>query len=193
MRIGFGFKPKLDAYPNKDILRKLMEAGVEPRTVWLTVQALQLAPDGHPIRQFDTWPRRAAYVFDTPEVIARLFEERDAAADQRGVDVLLLFDALDRCADDWKTMYRLIRGLLQTALDMRPYRRLRVKVFLRADQVDEAEIGDFPDASKVLSSAVGAELAPPGVVRLAVALIGQRRARRAFPQVPRIRVAVHGS
>ena len=48
----------------------------------------------------------------------------------------------------------LIRGLLQTALDMRPYRRLRVKVFLRADQVDEAEIGDFPDASKVLSSAV---------------------------------------
>jgi hypothetical protein len=154
VRIGFGVKPKLDAYPNKDILRKLMETGVEPRTVWRTVQAWQLAPDGHPLRQFDTWPTRTAYVFDAPEVIERLFEERDAAADQSGVDVLLLFDALDRCADDWKTMYRLIRGLLQTALDMRPYRRLRVKVFLRADQVDEAEIGDFPDASKVLSSAV---------------------------------------
>lgn len=73
---------------------------------------------------------------------------------QRGDDVLLLFDALDRCVDDWKTMYQLIRGLLQTALDMRSYRRLRVKVFLRTDQVDEAEVGDFPDASKVLSSAV---------------------------------------
>ena len=37
-------------------------------------------------------------------------------------------------------MYRLIRGLLQTALDMRPYRRLRVKVFLRADQVVSSDI-----------------------------------------------------
>ena len=154
MRIGFGVSSRLDEYPNKDVLRKLMETGVEPRTVWRTVQAWQLAPNGHPLRQLNTWPTRAAYVFDTPEVIARLFEERDAAADQSGVDVLLLFDALDRCADDWKTMHRLIRGLLQTALDMRPYRRLRVKVFLRADQVDEAEVGDFPDASKVLSSAV---------------------------------------
>ena len=154
VRIGFGVSSRLDEYPNKDVLRKLMETGVEPRTVWRTVQAWQLAPNGHPLRQLNTWPTRAAYVFDTPEVIARLFEERDAAADQSGVDVLLLFDALDRCADDWKTMHRLIRGLLQTALDMRPYRRLRVKVFLRADQVDEAEVGDFPDASKVLSSAV---------------------------------------
>ena len=154
VRIGFGVKPKLDDYPNKDVLRKLMETGVEPRTVWRTVQAWQIAPDGHPLLCCKTWAARAAYVDDTPEVIEHLFQERDAACDKRGVDVLLLFDALDRCADDWKQMYRLIRGLLQTALDMRPYRRLRVKVFLRADQVDEAEIGDFPDASKVLSSAV---------------------------------------
>ena len=51
-------------------------------------------------------------------------------------------------------MYRAIRGLMQTALDMRAYRRLRVKVFLRSDQVNEAEIANFPDASKVLSSSV---------------------------------------
>jgi len=37
---------------------------------------------------------------------------------------------------------------------MRAYQRLRVKVFLRSDQVDEAKVADFPDASKVLSSAV---------------------------------------
>ena len=71
-----------------------------------------------------------------------------------GVYCLILFDALDRCADDWKEMYQAIRGLLQTALEMRSYRRLRVKVFLRSDQVDESKIADFPDASKVLSSVV---------------------------------------
>ena len=43
---------------------------------------------------------------------------------------------------------------LQTAVDLRSYRRLRVKVFLRSDQIDESRIGDCPDASKVLSSTV---------------------------------------
>ena len=65
-----------------------------------------------------------------------------------------MYDALDRCSDDWAMMSRLIRGLMQHALDMRSYRRLRVKMLLLTDQVDETRIADFPDASKVLSSAV---------------------------------------
>ena len=154
VRIGFGVKPNPADYPGKDVLQQLLATGREPRTVWRTVQAWQLAPDDHPLRRHDSWPARVNFVEDKPEAIDHLFRERDDACNQRNVDVLLLFDALDLCADDWKQMYRLIRGLLQTALDMRPYRRLRVKVFLRADQVSEAEIGDFPDASKVLSSAV---------------------------------------
>ena len=74
---------------------------------------------------------------------------------------MLLFDALDRCADDWKEMYRAIRGLLQTALEMRSYRRLRVKVFLRSDQVDPSKVADFPDASKVTFLGRRIELASP--------------------------------
>ena len=154
VRIGFGDKPALDYYPNRDVLQKLLQADIEPRTIWRTVQAWQIAPPRHPLRQHGTWMARAEYVSQSPELLERLFQQCDADCDHRGVDMLLLFDALDRSADDWRQMYRLIRGLLQTALDMRSYRRLRVKVFLRADQVDEAEIGDFPDASKVLSSAV---------------------------------------
>ena len=154
VRIGFGVRPNPNGYPSRDVLRQMLDVGIEPRTIWRTVQAWQLAADDHPFRQEDSWLARAEYVDNAPEVIEHLFQEYDSACDERDVDVLLLFDALDRCADDWKQMYRLIRGLLQTALDMRPYRRLRVKVFLRADQVEEAEIGDFPDASKVLSSAV---------------------------------------
>ena len=92
--------------------------------------------------------------FPFPEAIEQLFQERDSEFEGKGAYFVILFDALDRCADDWKEMYRAIRGLLQTALEMRSYRRLRVKVFLRSDQVDESKIADFPDASKVLSSAV---------------------------------------
>ena len=154
VRTGFGVIPAPDDYPSKDVLQHLIGKGVQPRMVWRTVQAWQLAGVRHPLRQQRTWLQRATYVGENPETIERLFQERDLEFDQNGAHFMILFDALDRCADDWKEMYPTIRGLLQTALDMRSYRRLRVKVFLRSDQVDESKIADFPDASKVLSSAV---------------------------------------
>ena len=154
VRTGFGVKPALDDYPSKDVLQYLISSGIVPRMVWRTVQAWQLAPVDHPLRKQPGWPERATYVGENPETIERLFQERDEEFDQRGAYFMILFDALDRCADNWKEMYPIIRGLLQTALDMRSYRRLRVKVFLRSDQVDESKIADFPDAAKVVSSAV---------------------------------------
>ena len=154
VRTGFGIRPALDQYPDKDVLRALMLTSVEPRLIWRTVQAWQLAEVGHPIRHEETWQARVTYVDGNPEATARVFQEADAKFDESGAFLLILFDALDRCSDDWKDMYRLIRGLMQTALEMRSYRRLRVKMFLRSDQVDETQIADFPDASKVLSSSI---------------------------------------
>ena len=154
VRTGFGVTPALQEYPSKDVLRNLLSARIEPRILWRTVHAWQLAASDHPLRQLESWSKRTKYVDENPEPIEVLFQERDMEFEERGVYVMILFDALDRCADDWKDMYRIIRGLLQTALEMRSYRRLRVKIFLRSDQVDEGKIADFPDASKVLSSAV---------------------------------------
>ena len=59
----------------------------------------------------------------------------------RGAGKTFWWSALQqaRCSDDWKVMYGLIRGLMQTAIDMRSYRRIRIKVFLRSDQNDETE------------------------------------------------------
>lgn len=154
VRTGFGVTPASDEYPSRDVLRHLMAPGTELRIVWRAVQAWQLAPGDHPLKREHSWEARKAYVECHPEEVERLFQERDREFDIRGVYLVILFDALDRCADEWKDMYRAIRGLLQTALDMRAYKRLRVKMFLRSDQVAETEVADFPDASKVLSSAV---------------------------------------
>ena len=152
VRTGFGAKPAPEEYPDKDVLAKLIGDGLEPRVLWRTVQARQIAPLGHPLLEQDAWSKRGEWVRSHPEELAQLFEERDRDFERRRVHFLVLFDALDRCADDWKTMFRLIRGLLQSVLDLRSYRRLRAKVFLRSDQFSESEIGDFPDASKLLSS-----------------------------------------
>ena len=150
---GFGVRAA-NEYPSKDALGKLLASDLEPRNIWRSVIASHIALGDRRLQAQQSWMQRTLYVAENPELIDRLFLRHDRACTDRGTYALFLFDALDRCADDWRTMYRLIRGLLQTALDMRSYRMLRVKVFLRSDQVNEAEIADFPDASKVLSSSV---------------------------------------
>ena len=120
--------------PGADRLRQLM-ADFEPKSVWRTVPAWQFTRgQEHPLRECDSWAARTRYVAENLDAVDRLFRERDAEFDWKGVYFLVLFDALDRCADDWKEMYRAIRGLLQAALDLRSYRRLRVKIFLRSDR-----------------------------------------------------------
>ena len=154
VRAGFGVGPAPNEYPGADQLPGLM-ADFEPKTVWRTVLAWQFARGAdHPLGKCGSWAARTRYVAENPDAVDRLFQERDAEFDGKGVHLLVLFDALDRCADDWKEMYRRIRGLLQAALDLLSYKRLRLKIFLRSDQADETEISDFPDASKVLYSAV---------------------------------------
>ena len=154
VRTGFGPRPAPHEYPAADELRRLM-ADFEPKSVWRTVLAWQCTREQeHPLGECDSWATRTRYVAENPDAVDRLFQERDAEFDWKGVYFLVLFDALDRCADDWKEMYRAIRGLLQAALDLLSYKRLRVKIFLRSDQADQTQISDFPDASKVLYSAV---------------------------------------
>ena len=153
LRIGFGVRAQ-DEYPDKDVLCRLLANGNDARMVWRSVQAWQLSKNGDPVRQQPDWASRVSYVRDHPEQVGRLFAAYDATLEDEGGHLLIVYDALDRSADDWQTMYRLIRGVLQTALDMRSYRRIRVKLFLRTDQFNAGEIGNFPDASKLLSSAI---------------------------------------
>ena len=157
--IGFGVAPQPRSYPGKEVLSNLLANGTEPGAIWRSVVSWHLAPDGHPLRRGADWTERVSFVVRNPEVVDRLLHDRDSDLARRGVYAILLFDALDRSADDWRTMTRLTRGLLQVALDLRAYRRIRAKVFLRSDQAAESRAFDFPDASKLQSSS--AELTWP--------------------------------
>ena len=112
VRRGFGVDPATDDYPGRDELRLLMAQGVDPRMIWRTVQARQVADAGDPLRQDGNWHERVQYASDNPGRIDRLFQKCDEELQRRGVYFLILFDALDLCADDWQEMYRAIRGLL---------------------------------------------------------------------------------
>lgn len=153
--VGFGEKPDPDNYPSGDVLGQLLKRYGDPRLVWRTVvlHALERRA-GRELPQASDWPGRVAFVEQNPEAVDRLLAEHDAALERGKKHSIVLFDALDRSASDWKAMHQLIKGLLQVALDLRPYSRLRMKCFLRTDQLDEREVATFPDASKVLAAKV---------------------------------------
>lgn len=128
---GFGERPSPTDYPGKDTLVSLVKDKVEPRRIWLTVAFSHVAGSQAPqeFRQQGSWSERIRWVEAHPEEVERCLFEVDTQLDLQRHHHLVLFDALDRTADDWQAMNSLVRGLLQTMLDFRSYKRIRLKVF----------------------------------------------------------------
>lgn len=100
----------------------------------------------------DSWEERVAWTVNNPEVADRLLQQFDATLHAIERDSIWVFDALDYAADDAATFYALVEGLCQLALELRSFRHLRAKVFLRTDQFEDRRVGRFPDASKLRAS-----------------------------------------
>lgn len=154
VRAGFGVIEAPGDYPGPDELSGMLKDGIDSRLIWRTVHARLVAGSEHRLADLDSWRARVDYVGENPGAVSRLFRDRDKQLQERGVYSLVVFDGLDRSADAWPNVLKLIQGLLRHALEMRSYERQRAKVFLRSDQADETQLATFPDASKVFSSSV---------------------------------------
>ncbi len=97
------------------------------------------------------WSERVQWIQSHPEEFDQLLDRADQDLDASGETLLVLFDALDRLAEDWKQINPLAKALLQVALDARSTRRIRFKVFLRPDILQDQAITGFPDFSKLLA------------------------------------------
>jgi hypothetical protein len=144
---GFGTAFANRNYPDPETLSKLVMS-FKPRVIWRAVLAVHAQFDGGFATLAD-WSQRVQWVNDNPEA----FSVALAAADQRlqgtGSTLLVLFDALDRLADDWQHIRPLAKGLLQVALEVRSTRNIRCKVYVRPDMLRDDEITSFPDFSKL--------------------------------------------
>lgn len=153
--VGFGERSSPDDYPGKDTLVQLSQH-FDPRQIWRTI-ALRKVIKGtgeESSLPASSWRDAVKWVVDQPETVERILFRADQELDQAGIHHLILFDALDRTADDWPTMLKLIRGLLQVLLEFRYYKRIRPKAFVRPDHLEDTKTIDFPDSSKVLSQKV---------------------------------------
>ncbi|MGE5451097.1 MAG: hypothetical protein ACM3VZ_04520 [Acidobacteriota bacterium] len=144
---GFGTAFANQNYPDPETLSKLAQS-FKPRIIWRAVLAVHAKIDGGFARLTD-WTQRAKWVEENPEK----FSVALAAADQRlqstGSTLLVLFDALDRLADDWQHIRPLAKGLLQVALEVRSTKNIRFKVYVRPDMLRDDEVTSFPDFSKL--------------------------------------------
>ena len=154
--VGFGQVPMGNQFPSKDTLISLIKDGREPRRIWQAVVFRQVLGDLAPpeFKILATWKERIDWIQAHPEAIDERFYDADIQLDEQKRHHIVLFDALDRTADDWPTMNALVKGLLQVVLETRSFRRIRLKVFARPDQLEDPSVANFPDASKVINQKV---------------------------------------
>ena len=150
---GFGagqLDPK--SSPAKDVLANLVKK-FDARIIWKTVIAYHINFP-IPVPKSDQWSEKVRWVKDNPEQYADMLYTADQKLLNCEKSHLILFDALDRLADDWSGIRPLASSLFQVALDLRSCQRIRLKLFVRPDMLEDREILAFPDASKLLARKV---------------------------------------
>jgi hypothetical protein len=150
IRQGFGTAPKPTMAPSADTIEQLSKS-YSPRSVWRAVVATH-ADFGEPFplkAVGDVWAQRVSWVFENPERYEELLWKADQALENGQKTRLILFDALDRLASQWNAIRPLAKAVLQVALDLRSTRRIRFKVFVRPDMIEDRDIISFPDFSKL--------------------------------------------
>lgn len=153
LRISQGFGAQVSvSQPSKDVLKKLANE-FEPRHIWRALIATHAKFAGT-FPEKGKWQEKTRWVAENPEEFDAALFNLDADLSKAGITLLVLFDALDRLADDWPGIRPLAKSLLQVALDMRSLRSVRLKLFVRPDMLEDKEIIAFPDSSKLLARRV---------------------------------------
>ncbi len=152
VNISQGFGAGIGKYPSQDNLKKLVET-FSPRHIWRAVVAAHLNFPA-PFPAEGQWAEKIGWVQTHPEDYDNFLHQADQTLTKDGKIHLVLFDALDRLADSWPEIRPLAKALFQVALDLRSCRSIRAKLFVRPDMLEDKEITQFPDSSKLTAQKV---------------------------------------
>lgn len=127
--------------------------------------------------------REALREFSESEKRESAMRAADRALSDRNQKLLLVFDALDTLSTSWPNLRMLTKALLEVTYAMRSYRSLRMKLFLRPEQLDDPAVG-FTDLSKLKAGKI--DLSWDGVDLFALfftRLANEEASRRAFNRI----------
>lgn len=82
-----------------------------------------------------------------------LLAERQQALRSNGKRLLIVFDALDAISTEWPRRRMLTEALFEVAWAMRAYRDMKLKIFIRPDQLDD-DVLQFVELPKLRTGAV---------------------------------------
>lgn len=146
---GFGSGLKDTVILEAKMLSNLLEE-FPPRSIWRAVLAYKVG-FGSMFTTLSSWKERVAWVDSHMAEFDAQLEMADLQLEANGITQVILFDALDRMADNWEHVNLLTRALLQVALETGATRRIRFKVFLCPEILKDRTVISFPHAAKLLA------------------------------------------
>lgn len=139
--------------PSPAILRSLISEVSEPEQIWRGVLLKSLHT--HLKIKLPTSLRDIiVWMNENIEQAEQILRDADRQFLAKNRTFLIVFDALDRLARDWTAISTLSEGLLRFALDVRGFKAIRTKIFMRTDQANDDSLFRFADASKIRADSV---------------------------------------
>lgn len=116
---------------------------------WATILRAQARALGKPVRRLQDLLPDA----NDPDTREAVLAEAELSLKNSGKSLLIVYDALDTVATTWPRRRLLTQALLEVVWAMRAYRFIRIKLFLRPDQLEDHEIR-FVELPKLQTGAV---------------------------------------
>ena len=151
--IGFNGATKVDPIaPTIDQIAQATASGYAAENIWRAVfMRAVYSLEGKPETDFFELLR---FVDSDRQAYSNVLSSFDDLLFSEGRSLIVIFDALDRLAQDWQEIRALTTGLLVTVLGLQSFRSIRAKVFMRVDQFSDTYLFRFPDSSKLKNDRV---------------------------------------
>jgi hypothetical protein len=171
----------------------------DPELIWRAVllrAARSLRPKGQP----SSFDETIIELMSSPQIYAQTLTDTDDVLTHENKFLIVVFDALERLAEEWGSIRQLTKALLIRALGLQSFRAIRVKIFMRVDQFADIELFGFPDSSKIRNDHVNLAWHPhelyglllfellrqPSARKELEAIAEQTNTRRALPEDGRL-------
>jgi len=154
VKIGFSIDLSGMHHPSPAKLAQLVSLGFSRTQIWKAVISRHLASTStQTIENLPNWDEIVKTYGDDVAFEINI-AKFDASLKQKNKTVLIIFDALDRLSKNWDDSRLWVQSLLEISLDLRSFRQIRLKLFLRPDMAEDETIWRFQDSSKLKHSAV---------------------------------------
>ncbi len=150
VRVGFGLDESGEQFPTAQQLAQYLKTGTDAIDVWTAVVLRHAASiAGLKNNAFKRIQDTVKWVSADPSRANDFLTRCDLELAKKNINLLVVFDAFDRLSERWDTVRNYLLAALRLCLLCRSRKAIRLKLFLRPDMEEDAEVWKFADSSKL--------------------------------------------